>query len=275
MLVQGAELVLAKTTRDGFPHIANKQTHSQTGNDRDYIHGGADAKQLHAMISNMSILATAAVHTKRQDFSDAAMEQLRVFFTSHKTGMRPRLTFPDNQPVDMVDLYEMPRLLDAIALMQDKIPAHEVWAVRKWFTRFLHHVDAIDSHYKPAKTGLAGVAYDVLRMSIATFLGSTATVQRQAQAVRGRLEQAIVADGATKLPVGLQMDALTVAAELAGRVGVDLWGHKTENGGGHALITAVQALITDANAKGHAPSLYDRTIKLAQRYAARTETGNI
>uniref|UniRef100_A0A7S1NTG0 Alginate lyase domain-containing protein n=1 Tax=Eutreptiella gymnastica TaxID=73025 RepID=A0A7S1NTG0_9EUGL len=141
--------------------------------------------------------------------------------------------------------------------------------MKGWFTSFLSKVDEIKSHYHPELTGLAGGAYDVLRMSLATFLGKSDIVKEQAATVQWRLEQAIKADGQTQLPVTLQMDTLAVSAELASRVGVDLWGYKTQSGG--RLIDAVQALVTDANNKGQAPNVFDRTIKLAQRYAAKTE----
>ena len=268
-----AEGLVGKLERSGFAHITGKATPSQTGDDKDYVHGGADAEQLHHMINNVSQLATASVVTKRAEFGKAAAEQLRVFFADPKTSMNPRLTFPDNKATDLVDLYDMPRLLDGIALIQDKMPAPVLRAVKGWFNTFLSKVDGIKSHYHPELAGLTGAPYDVLRMSIATWLGKSDIVKEQAAAVQWRVEQAIKADGQTQLPVTLQMDGLAVSAELALRVGINLWGHKTQSGG--TLIDAVQALVTDANSKGQAPNLYDRTIKLAQRYAARTESGDI
>jgi hypothetical protein len=268
-LTKRAEWLVGKLESHGFAHITNKATPSQTSDDKDYIHGGLDAEQLHSMINNVSQLATAAVVTNREEFGKAAVEQLRVFFADPKTSMNPRLTFPNNTATDLVDMYDMPRVMDAIALIQDKMPAPAVRSLKGWFTSFLSKVDEIKSHYHPELTGLAGGAYDVLRMSIATFLGKSDIVREQAATVQLRLEQSIKADGQTQLPVTLQMDTLAVSSELASRAGVDLWGYKTQSGG--RLIDGVQALVTDANNKGQAPNVFDRTIKLAQRYAAKTQ----
>ena len=197
-----------------------------------------------------------------------ALEQLHAFFIDQHTGMTPRLTFPEGKATDLVDLYDLPRLLDAVALMQDKMPAGAVHAMRVWFREYLSRITDIRSHYHPSNPHMAGGPYDVLRMSLATCLGQSDVVREQADDVRSRLEQAIKADGETPLPTGLQMDALAIAADLALRVGVDLWTHATPVGGG-SLIKAVEALVTDANSNDRAPDLFDRTLKLAVRYAAK------
>ena len=264
-----AEWLVGQLERSGYAHITDKATPSPTSDDKDYIHGAADAEQLHHMMNNVFLLATAAAVTKRDGFGRAVVEQLRVFFADPETGMNPRLTFPDNKATDLVDLYDMPRVLDAIALIQDHMPDPAVRALKGWFTTFLSKVDGIQFHYYPEHAGLTGAPYDVLRMSIATWLGKPNIVREQAAALQGRLERAIKAEGESQLPVALQMDALAVSAELALRAGIDLWGHKTQSG--RTLLDAVQALVTDANDKGQAPDLYDRTIKLAQRYASKNE----
>jgi len=226
-----------------------------------------DNRRLSRVIKNVQTLAKAWHTTGDREAPALAVEQLRVFFVDDKLSVLPRLLYsqviphtPDRSTGSLdcvIDWYEVHLLLDAVSLMQPVMPTDTVLGLQKWFADFLKFITKPDIKALHDNHRINhGTWYNVVAMSIATWLGATQVVKDQAEVAKDQIKRMIAANG--DMPgetertqsvyyFGYTLESFAMIAHLCMGVGVDLWNYVAPTGASipRALTFAAQHLRTN------------------------------
>ena len=153
----------------------------------------------------------------------------------------------------LIEFRDMPQLVDALGLLE----ASPAWtaadrqAMRTWLNRYFDWLttSAIGKGEDRA-TNNHGTWYDVQVTALALYLGKTADARRVAERFgERRIAAQVQPDGSQPRELGranswgysaFNLTAMMVMADLAERVGVDLWKYRTADG--RSIRTALDYL---------------------------------
>ena len=218
------------------------------------------------MASAVSTLALAHYFGDDEAYAQRATVLLRRWFVDTATRMNPNLRFgqavpgvTDGRGIGLIDTRELSSIVDAIALLRlsSAWTAADERAMQEWARAFLQWMITSPQGRDEAKaTNNHGTWYDVQVVSLAQFVGDTATAARTLREHSlDRVEAQITADG--RQPRELErtrsfsysmfnLEAFTRLAELARWSGVDLWHHAGPSGGGIGAALRAVAPYTDS-----------------------------
>jgi hypothetical protein len=255
---------------DGLPYVRKDGRHN-----RDLVRQG-DRENFGAVKHAVHALALGYYFTGKAKYAEHAAALLRAWFLDTRTRMNPNLDHaqaipggPSGRPAGLIEFRDMPQLVDALGLLE----ASAAWteadrkAMREWLGRYYEWLttSAIGKGEDKA-TNNHGTWYDVQVTALALYLGKTDDARR----VAGRFGERRIA--AQVQPDGSQPRELTRAnswgysvfnvtammgmAELAERVGVDLWTFRTADG--RSIRAALDYLTPYLDAKRTWPHVRDK-----------------
>jgi len=210
-----------------------------------------DGVRLQTMIGSVEALSLAYYFTGKPDYARRAETLLRVWFIDSATRMNPNLNYAQAVPgiaegrgIGIIDTRDIPRLVDAIRLLNNAsaIRPADYAAIVSWCRSYLAWLrDSKNGKEEHDAANNHGVWYDAQAVALALFTGDTSLAKTILTTdTRRRIESQISADGSQ--PGELErtrpmhysvftLDAYTQLAEMARRVGVELWDYQAPSGG--------------------------------------------
>ena len=233
------------TKPDGLPFIRRDGVVNPESR-RDH-----DGWRWQGMTSAVEALALAHYFTGDAKYGDAAMRHLRVWFLDSATRMNPNARFAQSIPgvsagrgVGIIDLRHMPRLLDAVRLLDHTgvLPATDRARLTSWFREYLEWLRTSENGIEErAAENNHGTWYDAQAASLALFVGDTAFARELiGVSARRRIAAQIRPDGSQPHEMArtrplhyslFNLDPYTQLAELGRHLGIDLWRYRAAGSG--------------------------------------------
>jgi hypothetical protein len=208
-----------------------------------------DAQPFMDLTDHVYVLALAGYFTGDHRFSDRAAELMRVWFLDPATRMNPNLDHAqlikgvsDGQKSGIIESRRLIMLIDAAAMLQ----AAGAWSPQEqaefktWIADFLHWL-------RTSRLGRSeltsynnhGTWYDVQVVTYSLFTGDDDQARRFLEGEKRRIDLQFFPDG--EMPFEqhrtrsywyslFNLNAMTQLADLAPRVGVDLWNYRAHDG---------------------------------------------
>jgi len=234
-----------------------------------------DGLRIQATTDAVEALSLAHYFSGDSKYSVRAGELLRTFFLDSATRMNPNLEYGQAIPgvtvgrgIGLVDTRILPQLVDAVSLLRGAPGWSEAdnAAFTEWCRQFLTWMrqskNGNDEH-KAANNH--GTWYDAQVVALALFTGDTALARKVLiDDTRRRIGEHIQPDGsqprelARTRPIHytvFNLDPYTQLAEMAPRVGVDLWNYEAPSGGSLRRALAFVAPYTDTAVKWSKPDI--------------------
>src|SRR6266542_9556 len=234
-----------------------------------------DGLRIQATTDAVEALSLAHYFSGDAKYSRRAGELLRIFFLDPATRMNPNLEYAQAIPgitagrgTGLVDTRILPQLVDAVSLLRGAPGWSEAdnAAFTEWCRQFLTWMrqskNGNDEH-KAANNH--GTWYDAQVVALALFTGDTALARKVLiDDTRRRIGAHIQPDGsqprelARTRPIHytvFNLDPYTQLAEMAPRVGVDLWNYEAPSGGSLRRALAFVAPYTDTAVKWSKPDI--------------------
>jgi hypothetical protein len=256
-------------TPDGLPYIRKDGRHNSA-----LVRQG-DRQNFGAIKQAVATLALAYYFTGKAAYAEHAATLLRAWFLDSRTGMNPNLNHAQaipggvsGRPAGLIEFRDMPQLVDALGLLE----ASPAWtdtdrqAMRLWLRRYYDWLttSAIGKGEDKA-TNNHGTWYDVQVMALALYLGKTTDASRVAERFGPRrIGAQVQPDGSQPRELGrvnswgysvFNLNAMMVMADLAKRVGVDLWTFRTADG--RSIRAALDYLTVYLDGKRPWPHAHD------------------
>jgi hypothetical protein len=229
---------------DGLPYVRKDGSHNS-----ELVRQG-DHNNFFAMIRAAHALALGYYFTGEAKYAEHAAVLLRAWFLDPKTGMNPNLDHAQAIPggvtgraAGLIEFRDMPRLVDALGLLEPSSAWTEAdrAGMRRWLGRYYEWVTTSPiGRGEDEATNNHSTWYDVQVTALALGLGKTDDARRVAERFRERRIAAQVRpDGSQPRELGrvnswgysvFNVSAMMAEAELAERVGVDLWHYRTDDG---------------------------------------------
>jgi hypothetical protein len=217
------------------------------------------------MSSAATTLALAYYFSGEERYASRATLVLRRWFLDSATGMNPNLRYgqaipglTDGRGIGLIDTRELSSVVDAIGLLHGSASwtSDDDRGMQAWASAFLHWMQTSPQGLDEANAANNhGTWYDVQLVSLACFVGDTATAAKTLRERSiGRIDTQILADGRQPAELArtqslhyseFNVEAFTRLAELARHAGVDLWGHTSPGGGSIAAALRQLAPYTD------------------------------
>jgi hypothetical protein len=229
---------------DGLPYLRKDGRHN-----RELVRQG-DRENFGSIKKAVSALALGYYFTGKEQYAHHAATLLRTWFLDPKTRMNPNLNHAQaipggvsGRPAGLIEFRDMPQLVDALGLLE----ASAAWtpadrqAMRVWMGQFYDWLttSTIGKGEDQARNNHASW-YDVQVMALALYLGKTDDARRVAERFgERRIATQIQPDGSQPRELAranswgysvFNVTAMMSMAELAERVGVDLWRFRTKDG---------------------------------------------
>jgi hypothetical protein len=255
---------------DGLPYIRKDgQRNRDLVSQGDRVHFG-DVKLA------VDSLALGYYFTGNAKYAEHAVLLLRTWFLHPKTRMNPNLNYAQaipggvtGRPTGLIEFRDMPQLVDALGLLETS-PA---WtegdrkAMRAWLEQYYDWLTTSPIGKGEDKAGNNhGTWYDVQVMALALYLGKTADARRVAEQFgERRIAAQVQPDGSQPRELGrvnswgyssFNVSAMLSVAEMAERVGVDLWNFRTADG--RSIRAALDFLTSYLDGKRPWPNQRDR-----------------
>lgn len=234
------------TKPDGLPFIRKDGHHNV-----EQVAAG-DRKKIDHLVDSVTVLALGWSRLHREDCARRAGEWLRAWFVTPATRMKPALDYAQvrlghnrnlGNASGVIDTRTLADLVAALPLLQGSpaLTTGEEAAIRQWFTDYFNWLEtgpsAVAEH---AAKNNHGSWYLVQAVAIARYLGRDDAARRLCEEDRARIAWQFESDG--RQPLELERaDALGYShfnlvaqlqlAQLAHRLGVDLWHYTAPNGG--------------------------------------------
>jgi hypothetical protein len=212
-------------------------------------------------------LALGYYFTGNQAYARRAVLLLRTWFLNPATRMNPNLNFAQAVPgvntgrgTGLIDVHEMPQLLDAITLLSDSpaMTSADKAGLRNWFMEYMKWLQTSkNGQDEAAAKNNHGSWYDQQLAGIALFLGDSDLARQVAQtAETKRIAAQIKPNGSEPLELArtksfsysvFNLDALLRLAQVAEHVDVDLWTYRAPDGG--SIRMALEYLLPFAEGK--------------------------
>jgi hypothetical protein len=229
---------------DGLPYVRRDGRHNgELVRQGDRANFGAVKQAAYA-------LALASYFTGEARYAEHAALLLRKWFLDPDTRMSPNLDHAQAIPggvtgraAGLIEFRDMPQLVDTLGLLE----ASPAWtaadreAMREWLEKYYRWLTTSRIGKGEEKaTNNHGTWYDVQAMALALHLGRKEDARRLAEAFgRHRIAAQVQPDGSQPRELGrvngwgysvFNVAAMTSMAELAERVGVDLWKYRSTDG---------------------------------------------
>jgi hypothetical protein len=228
---------------DGLPYVR------KDGRRNTKLVAQGDPANFGAIKRAVYALALGYYFTGNEKYAEHAAPLLRTWFLDPKTRMNPNLNHAQAIPggasgraEGLIEFRDLPQLVDALGLLE----ASPAWteadrkAMRQWLGEYYRWLTT--SPIGKAEDGAMnnhGTWCDVQVMALALHLGKTADARRLAEQFgTRRIAAQIKPDGSQPRELGrvnswgysvFNVSAMLSMAELAERVGVDLWKYRTED----------------------------------------------
>lgn len=209
-----------------------------------------DGLRFLAMTDAVEALALAYWFIGDDRYAARASRLVRAWFIDPATRMNPNLRFAQAIPgvtegrgIGILDLRHMPRLLDALRLIESSAAwtRGDASAFESWCRSYLTWLrESSNGRDERAERNNHGTLYDVQAASLALFLGDSAFARELiGKSAIERISAQIAADGSQPLELErtrpihyslFNLDAFTELAEMGRHVGVDLWRYRSEKG---------------------------------------------
>ena len=219
-----------------------------------------DGTRFQAMADAVQSLALASYLSGRSAYGERAAMLLHTWFVDSATRMNPNLRYAqavlgvnDGRGIGIIDLRDVPALLDAIQLLEsmNALPGGDRDAIVAWCRDYLDWLRTSgNGRDEAAAKNNHGTWYDAQVAALALFSGDSATARvTLGTTVKGRIASQIRADGSQPLELArtrplhyslFNLDAFTQLAEMARHVGVDLWHYAPSGSGG--ILGALRSL---------------------------------
>jgi hypothetical protein len=216
-----------------------------------------------ALSEDVYNLGLAWYYTADKKYATHAAKLLRTWFLDPATRMNPNLNYGQAIPgitegrgIGLIDLHNVPMLIDGIQLLKSTLPASDYKAIQDWYKQYLawmrtspvglDEADELNNH---------GTWYDVQQVSIALF-----TEQRELakqileEQTKKRIDSQLEVDGQQPKELArtlswnyslFNLRAFFELALLAENVHVDLWHY--ESSGNKSLQKAFAWLLPYAS----------------------------
>jgi hypothetical protein len=231
-------------TPDGLPYVRRDGRHNG-----ELVRQG-DRANFGAVKQAAYTLALAYYFTGETKYADHAALLLRKWFLDPETRMRPNLDHAQAIPggvtgraAGLIEFRDMPQLVDALGLLETSAAwtAADRKAMREWLEQYYRWLTSSRIGKGEEKaTNNHGTWYDVQAMALALHLGKKDDARRLAEAFGPRrIAAQVQPDGSQPRELGrvnswgysvFNVAAMLSMAELAERVGVDLWEYRGADG---------------------------------------------
>jgi hypothetical protein len=229
---------------DGLPYIRKDGQHNR---DRRAL---GDVGNFSAVKRSVSALALGYYFTDDTRYARHAADLLRAWFLDPKTGMNPNLNHAQavpgvatGRPAGLIEFRDMPQLLDSLGLLERSPDWGEPdrKAMRAWLTSYYDWLTTNPMALKEQKAANNhGTWYDVQAAALALYIDRPDDARRIAhQFGPNRIASQVEADGRQPRELArvdswgystFNVAAMISMAELAERVGVDIWRFQTGDG---------------------------------------------
>jgi hypothetical protein len=191
-----------------------------------------------------------ADHQKGEpEYARHAARLIRVWFLDPATRMNPHLRFGQGIPginegrgIGIIETRGLPDILDAVRLLSGASAwtASDDRALQDWMRAYVTWLVESPHGQDEGKNGNNHETwYDVQVASLALYTGQTDLARRTLERSRGRIASHFEPDGRQRRELertrswdysAFNLTAFFNLAHLGGRVGVDLWNHRTHDG---------------------------------------------
>lgn len=266
------------TKPDGLPYIRKDGEINPTRSDDQTDNGAFKRVQ-----SAVPTLLLAYHETGREEYAEHAAKLLRVWFLDPATKMNPNLNYGQAIPgitegrgigiIDTAGLLEVTQDLPWLAKSSSWSKADED-EMKSWMREYLKWLQTSkNGKEEEAAKNNHGTWYDVQLMALAEYTGQNDLARKVAEEAKSkRIASEIEPDG--KMPLDLARTnslgyttmntrAFFNLADLAKKVGVDLWNYKTKDGRG--LRAAIDFLAPYADPEKQWPYEQISGVKLSAR----------
>lgn len=246
--------------KDGLPYIR------RDGEVNPDSKVGTDAETVARMAGCVDTLATAYYFTDDERFAERAARLIRVWFLDRETRMNPNFNFAQAIPgttegrgFGLIEARNFIRVVEAAGLLEGSKSwtARDREALVDWFKAFVEWMRTSRNGRDEAKAkNNHGSWYDAQLACFALFIGDTEQAKRSVMSARVRIASQIEPDGTQPLELErtksfeycmFNLVALTTAAEVGRKLGLDLDGYRTDDG--RSLRKALDALAPYADPK--------------------------
>ena len=231
------------TKPDGLPYIRKDgQTNPEV---KEY----KDKEYQPQLCADVQTLALAYYFSGEKVYAQHAAKLLRVWFLDTATRMNPNLNFGQaikgvntGRGAGIIDTRHYIKVIDAIGLMKDskQWTSNDHIGIQKWFADFLEWMQISDNgKHEMNTTNNHGVWYDAQLLSLALFVNNKELAKKIVLNAVDRLDKQMDNDG--RFPQEMErtislhyttfvMNAFFTIAQMADKVGIDLWNVTTSTG---------------------------------------------
>ena len=231
-----------------------------------------DGTRFQAMADAVETLALASYLTGESRYASRAAVLLRAWFVDSATRMNPNLRYAqavpgvnDGRGIGIIDLRELPHLLDAIRLLdaQGALGTGDRATLTAWCRDYLAWLrTSPNGRDEQDEKNNHGTWYDAQSAALALFVGDSALARTIiGESAKARIDSQIRADGSQPLELArtrplhyslFNLDAFTQLAEMGRHVGVDLWRYTSPGGG--SVVAALLHVAPYANPANRWPT---------------------
>ena len=229
---------------DGLPFIRKDGHYNRA------LVGQGDREHFGELKRAVHALALGYYFTGEARYAEHAVALLRAWFLDPATRMNPHLAHaqavpggPDGRAPGLIEFRDMPQLVDALGLLEGSSAwtAADRRAMRDWLGPYYEWLLTNENaRAEDRATNNHGTWFDVQVTALALYLGKTVDARRVAERFgERRIAAQVRPDGSQPRELGradswgysvFNVAAMLSMAELAERVGVDLWKFKAADG---------------------------------------------
>jgi hypothetical protein len=226
-----------------------------------------DDREFNETQNAVHALALGYYFTGNEAYAKRAALLLRTWFLNPATRMNPNLNYAQAVPgvntgrgTGLIDVHEMPRLFDAIALLSTSpaMTEFEKKGLHDWFTQYIKWLQTSkNGQEEAAAKNNHGSWYDQQLAGIALFLGDNDLARQTVQTAESkRIAEQIKPNGSEPLELArtksfsysvFNLEALMRLAQEAEKVNVDLWSYRAPDGA--SIRAALDYLLPYAEGK--------------------------
>ncbi len=233
------------TKSDGLPYIR------KDGQVNPTYHDITDTVEADDLVEDVENLALVYYFTNDEKYAEFASKLMKTWFLDAETKMNPNLNFGQGVPghntgraAGIIETRSFVEALDAIILIQNS----KSWSktdhqnLQKWFADYTKWLleSKIGMDEGKAKNN-HGTHYDAQIVGYSLFCENTDLIRKQLEITKKRIENQLKADGSQPEELArtaswnytnTNLDGFFDLAQMAEKVGVDLWNFKSTNGVG-------------------------------------------
>lgn len=229
---------------DGLPYIRRDgETNPESKRD-------LDQPRVALMGERVRTLSLAYWLSGEERFAAGAACQLRTWFLDPATRMNPHLRFsqlvrgnPAERGSGIIDTRWFVEAVDAVALLRGSAAwtAADEEGMRAWAATYLRWLrESPNGKHEQQARNNHGSWYATQTAALALLVGDTGYVRTAAEGAKPRIGWQVRPDGSQPVELertrslhysGFNAEALSRLAEIALKVGVDLWGYTAPEGG--------------------------------------------